>query len=412
MDIRLSPHCSEGEEQKSACTAAAGRLTVVVFTASPWRSACPVLRIHAPAKYGGLRVLAGNIGEKAYLDRIAHADVVIIQRDFPRYRHAFHGVTTIARRHGIPLIYECDDLLHDLPEDHPDNAYYLEAWLPIMRAIVEADAVTTTTVPLGEHYRLINPNTRVLPNYIDPDLWPVHRVLKAGDRLPVIIGYMGTHTHVPDLLEITPALVSVLNQNLGKVRLHVWGPQPCPLLLNRPDVHWEPLGLVDYHEFADFFCKQSCDIFVAPLCDNEFNRCKSQLKFLEYSILGVPGIYGRVVPYQDIVIHGHNGLLASDPEEWRQHLERLIKDPALRVQMGMHAQQTVREHWLISGHAALWRDFYHDLSARKRQPAEQTTTRRLLKGLGLSLKRLEQELEQKDLVNQLLIHTLDELQRR
>ena len=35
------------------------------------------------------------------------------------------GVTAAARRNGIPIIYECDDLLHQLPADHPDSADHL-----------------------------------------------------------------------------------------------------------------------------------------------------------------------------------------------------------------------------------------------------------------------------------------------
>jgi glycosyltransferase involved in cell wall biosynthesis len=300
--------------------------------------------------------------------------------------------------------------LHDLPDDHPDLSHYLEAWFPIMRALVAADAVTTTTESLAEHYRLINPKTFVLPNCIDPDLWPVNRPPQAGERRPVVVGYMGTHTHVPDLAAVTPALVSVLNRSPGKARLRVWGPKPPALLLNRPDVDWEPLALVDYHEFADFFAKQSCDVFIAPLCDNDFNRCKSHLKFLEYSALGVPGIYSRVAPYQHVVRHGHNGFLASDHADWRQHLSALIDDPALRRRIGAEAQEAVRGDWLISRQAARWREVYQEVLAGDGQVVE-TPARRLLRRLGDRLRTFEQELEQRDLRARLLTRSLEDLHR-
>jgi glycosyltransferase involved in cell wall biosynthesis len=359
-----------------------------------------------------MRVLQGNEGERVYLERVPDADVVIVQRDFPRYQHAYQSVVETTRRHGIPLVYESDDLLLELPEDHPERAYYQEAWLPIIRALIEADAVTTTTAPLGDYFRLINPNTWVLPNYLDPDLWPVCRVPQQGDPGSVVIGYMGTQSHVPDLHGITPALLSILNNNPGSVRLNVWGFQPSSPLLNRPDVHWEDRALADHSEFADFFSRQSCDIFLAPLCDNEFNLGKSHLKFLEYSALGVPGIYSRFGPYQEVVVHGDNGFLASGYEEWRQYIQQLIDDPMLRVQVGSSAQATVHDQWLISRNANQWHDLYHQLAAGEYQPVAETANSRALRRLGLYLQKLEQELDEKDALARVLSAALGDSHSR
>jgi glycosyltransferase involved in cell wall biosynthesis len=387
-------------------------MKVAVFTASVWRSACPLLRIQGPAKYCGLQVQPGNAGPKVFASVLAEADIVIIHRDFPRYQHAYQRVINVARQRSVPVIYESDDLLHEIPDDHPDRSYYQAAWFPIMQALVEADAITTSTPLLGECYRAINDKTFVLPNYIDPELWPVHRTVRPNDQRPVVIGYMGTHTHAPDIRAITPALSTLLNQNPGKTRLKIWGPPPSAALANRSDVQWQELGLVDYHQFADFFSRHGCDIFIAPLCDSPFNRCKSNLKFLEYSSLGVPGIYSRVVPYQDIVVHGDNGFLAGSPAEWQNCLTRLIHDPALRFQMGLRAQQTVRDHWLLPRHAARWGDLYHEVLAGKRQRNRDSSARRLVQQFGNHLHNVQQAAEHKDLIARLMLHSLHALQGR
>ncbi|HLN29470.1 MAG TPA: glycosyltransferase [Gemmataceae bacterium] len=400
--IQHGPH-----KQRQAST---GATTVVVFTTLPWNSACPVLRLRGPARYAGISVLPGNVGEVAYLDRIPGAGLVIIQRDFPRHKHIFQGVMATARRHQVPIIYESDDLLLDLPEDHPDKAYYRDAWFPIMRALLEADAVTTSTETLAGYYRLFNPNTRALPNCIDPELWPVYRAPTVGNCPSVVIGYMGTHTHVTDLRDVASPLVTVLEENAGRVQLKVWGPPLPPLLANRPDVLWEPLNLVDYRQFAEFASRQRCDIFIAPLRDNEFNRCKSHLKFLEYSALGIPGVYSRVIPYEDVVVDGQNALFASTSDEWRAALRRLINDPLLRVQIGNRAQQSVREHWLLTEQAARWREFYDDVPAQRRQTSKKPLSQGPLRHLGMQLQKFEQELEQKELVVQLLTRSLAQMQ--
>jgi glycosyltransferase involved in cell wall biosynthesis len=136
------------------------------------------------------------------------------------------------------------------------------------------------------------------------------------------------------------------------------------------------LGIVDYTQFATYFSRQECDIFIAPLQDNLFNRCKSWIKFLEYSALAVPGVYSRIAPYEHIIRHGENGYLASDPDEWEEHLIRLIEDPALRRQLGLAAQVTLQKDWLLSGRISEWKSTFQDMissapQSKDREPARQ-----------------------------------------
>ncbi len=109
---------------------------------------------------------------------------------------------------------------------------------------------------------------------------------------------------------------------------------------------------------------QRWDIFLAPLEDSLFNRCKSGLKFLEYSALGIPGVYSRLEPYAELVIHGENGFLAADLSEWGEFLRRLILDPELRLGIGKAAKETVANQWLLDTHAAQWQECYADVMAQ------------------------------------------------
>ena len=117
------------------------------------------------------------------------------------------------------------------------------------------------------------------------------------------------------------------------------------------------LGRSWSYAFARYFSKQNIDIFIAPLRNNLFNRCKSCIKFLEYSALGTPGVYSRIAPYEGIVVHGENGFLASSPQEWEAYLGILIKDHILRRSMGNAAQDTVKR-MLLSDHAHEWGTVY------------------------------------------------------
>jgi glycosyltransferase involved in cell wall biosynthesis len=346
-------------------------MSVVAYTAYPWHHALTVLRLVEPLRLAGLTLVRGTDGGGIYPERVSQADVVVIQRDFPRWEEAYQQIMGRARAEGKPVVYELDDLLLELPRDHPDWPihYYTPALFPILRAIIEADGVTCSTPLLCAYLRPFNPNTFLLPNYLPDRLWPVQeaQVKQAGG--PVVIGYMGSTTHLPDLEGIAPALSRLLDRFGSQVRLRFWGAQPPQALQGRAEVEWIQLGIWDYNDFAGYFTSQESDIFIAPLAEGDFNRCKSAIKFLEYSSRAVPGVYSRIAPYESVVRHGENGFLASTPEDWESCLARLIEDPELRRQTGGAAAEAVRSGWLLSDHAHEWPAAYRQAASRKRASA-------------------------------------------
>jgi hypothetical protein len=69
---------------------------------------------------------------------------------------------------------------------------------------------------------------------------------------------------------------------------------------------------------------------VAPLTDDRFNDAKSDLKFLEYTMLGLPFVGSDRPSYAGVEAHG--GLLAGDSADaWRTALGTAFRGPADRV---------------------------------------------------------------------------------
>ncbi len=65
-----------------------------------------------------------------------------------------------------------------------------------------------------------------------------------------------------------------------------------------------------------------------------FNKAKSNIKYLEFSALHIPGIYADLEPYNKDVVRGSNGFLATTYDQWIGCLRKLITDPVLRAEMG------------------------------------------------------------------------------
>jgi glycosyltransferase involved in cell wall biosynthesis len=333
---------------------------VVCFSSDTWSSALCEVRLRAPLEAAGFQVIQGNDYQKRLVETLIGVDYVVIQRDFPRYIDFFFNILEETKRHKIPLIYEIDDLLFNLPENHPlqQTGCYSNRLMPMLTAIYKADLVTASTEPLAVFLRSFNSNVQVLPNYLIDNYWnfsPVKEIKKQEDH--IVIGYIGGHTHASDLTMIIKALM-VIGQQFGhQVSLKFWGVEPPEELLSHFRVEWQP-PVASYEEYALTFRNQDIDILIAPLENNSFTQSKSHLKFLEYSTLGVPGVYSKVTPYEEIVKHGKNGFLASSDQEWIECLQTLIAFPDMRQQIARKAQETVRKNQLLSDHANKWSKAY------------------------------------------------------
>jgi glycosyltransferase involved in cell wall biosynthesis len=333
-------------------------LTLAFFTADHPDHVCPVLRVTAPAQAAGWRVLRGVSWETGKLcsspDVIHQAQAVLIQRDFPAQIEAYQEVMDTAHSLEKPVIYDLDDLLTELPEDHPGAEYYQSRRTAVLAAVAQADAVTCTTQPLAEYLRHFNSRVMVLPNYLIDSFWTLRSAVRNKRSSPFVLGYLGSPSHVPDLEMVVPILERLLDQYGENLVLRLWGAPIPNRMAGRRNVESFDIGLVNYAEFATYFSRQECDLFIAPLQDNRFNRCKSAIKFLEYSALGAPGVFSNLSPYSDAIIHLENGMLASTPDEWLSNLTDLIENNDLRQRMGQAAQATLRQQWLLSHGAQKW----------------------------------------------------------
>jgi glycosyltransferase involved in cell wall biosynthesis len=340
------------------------RFNVAIFSEYGWQSPLLILRLLAPFERASIAWEKG-FGDGLFLPEVLQqANLAVMQRDFPRYRGPYERVVELARQSGKALILEIDDFLMELPPEHPDSAsqYYAEAAVPILLAALEVDAVTVSSQPLFEFFQRLNPRTYLLPNCLDQRRWPVLPPPLPRSEGPVRIGYMGTSSHLGDLAAIGPVLKNLTRRYGERLEWSFYGLNPPEGLLEGARISIVPARERDYAAFgrdlAANLAEKPLDMVIAPLQDNFFNRCKSPVKFLEYSALGLPGVYSRLEPYQQVVESGVNGFLAGKPDEWEASLVRLIGDPLLRQEMGRRAQETVLQNWLIEQHQHKWLEVY------------------------------------------------------
>ncbi len=291
-------------------------------------------------------------------------DLLLIQRAFPR-PHLLPLCESLVRS-GKPIVYETDDLLQAVPEHHKKADYNPELARNINWLAGQADIVTVSTPALAQFYREYAAEVVVLPNYLSTRLW--HPALNKPERIAgrdqrIRIGLVGSKNHDRDFALLNDLLVETLARYPQVECVH-YGVKPTYSRLNERVQYVPPNYL--YAEHPQRLAGLDLDIALVPLEASDFNRTKSNIKFLEFGFLGIPGLYANLEPYQDSITHGIDSLLCdTDLDSWRDALNMLIENPALRAQMGQQAMLTVRSQHLLPMHAQRWVSTYQQAIAAR-----------------------------------------------
>jgi glycosyltransferase, group 1 family len=105
----------------------------------------------------------------------------------------------------------------------------------------------------------------------------------------------------------------------------------------------------DYELYKKFVIEGKFDIGLAPIETTEFYKSKYYNKFLEYTSIGVVGIYTDTEPYNLIIKDGINGFLCeNNPEKWYLKIKKIIENPSKIAEILENAQRQVREDYNIN----------------------------------------------------------------
>jgi hypothetical protein len=87
---------------------------------------------------------------------------------------------------------------------------------------------------------------------------------------------------------------------------------------------------------------------LAPLLPCEFNDCKSNIKCLEFAVIGVPGVYSSARPYLDMTLN------TNDEDEFISNIEMLTSDVDKRKEVYYNDFRTVEKQIYWEEHENLF----------------------------------------------------------
>lgn len=274
------------------------------------------------------------------------------------------------RQLGRPSLCEVNDYLPDVQAWNPAHASWSDrrALFCFDQLIRRCDGTQVTTEALGQRLADRARQIAVVPNQLQelPPLRAFPSPAAPSAERPLVIGWGGSFGHREDLRAIAPALIAWL-QRQRHVRFELMSD---PLLS-------EPFAALDGDRFRFTMAGslpqyldwlEGLDIGLAPLLPTEFNRCRSDVKFLEYASRSLVPVLQNLDPYRHLAGTGA-ALFFDDPDDLIRQLDRLVPEPALRQSIASTAHALVSRQRRLSQHAPARLAVYRDL-AESAPPAE------------------------------------------
>ena len=270
------------------------KLRIAAYTLELPEYACAQLRILQPALHLADRVSLDWCTQSSGDDYVIsdtcweRADLVLLQRGFPQ-KDTWPLIMNVLAS-GKPVLYDLDDNFFSMPADHPMAERVADECEPFIRKLLKRLKLLSVSTP--ELREALQPLTAaridVLPNLLPDRLWKPAMPTCSPDA-PLYVGFAGSATHTQDLALIEEALTHTAERFGDRIRILLFGCS-TPGLNRLPQVRMLPFDH-SYAAFAASLPGLGLHIGLAPLQDDTFNRCKSDIKWQEYASCGICGIF-------------------------------------------------------------------------------------------------------------------------
>ncbi|WP_258072099.1 glycosyltransferase [Xanthomonas arboricola] len=274
-------------------------------------------------------------------------DVVILQRQVGEPRlEAMRRMQALSRAFKV---YELDDYLPNLPLKNAHREHMPKDILKtVRRGLGMVDRFVVSTPALAEAFAGLHGDIRVAENRLPPHWWehlPARSERQQRQGGKPRIGWAGGASHTGDL----ELIADVVRELADEVEWVFMGMYPFAL---RQHIHqFQPGVQIDHYPAA--LAALDLDLALAPVEQNLFNACKSNLRLLEYGACGYPVIASDVRCYQGNL---PVTLVKNRYRDWIGAIREHLADPAASAAKGAALRDVVRRDWMLSGsHLDTWR---------------------------------------------------------
>lgn len=234
-----------------------------------WRSVGPFQHLE---KMTDREIQIDVVEENFTWDVMCRYDIIFFHRPF-RPDH-LEGLQ-VAKQQNIPVWVDYDDWLFELPKWNSCAGLYSNTQIKMIMSsfLACADLVTCSTRELQTRFMKVNGRVIVLPNADRPDLFP-YRTEEQTPRNDIFF-WRGTDTHDGDLESVFQALTMLPKPT------YFLGSPLWRVIDSMPEGSVKVMGEQDTFQYFKYIHDLKPKVMLFPLADNTFNRCKSNIAYLE-----------------------------------------------------------------------------------------------------------------------------------
>ena len=241
--------------------------------------------------------------------------------------------------------YEIDDFAHAIePQNILAYQFYTQKRKDNLVEIMKScDLTTVSTDYLKNYYEKEHQvkNIRVVPNYLPKFLWGncgQRDKYNKGKKLRILWAGSASHIGKGGDLEF---MVPLIEKTINEFEWVFVGVAPFSIK-----------DKVEFHKWSNFYNYPQAldsidaDIAIAPITDTKFNYGKSDLKVLEYTALGLPGIFSKTSGNGPYDLHKQILTVENNADDWYNAIKKLENDFEYRIELLENQNQILEKRWL------------------------------------------------------------------
>lgn len=275
------------------------------------------------------------------------------------------NICAALRRNGVKIVVDIDDYWV-LPSNHLNykatkfkeklkyddprmsSVYFFPTAKEVTDSFREADLVTCATPHLAQKVKKYNNNVEVVPNGIttEDQQWSTDKKELDGAH----IGWIGGVHHIKDLSIHFNSFKSLREYDKDhKIYYGGWVDAPENNLISKyisgggNNTRFNNIKAMDIWNYAQMY--DHINISLAPLQNNEFNRCKSELKAIEAGFKKCAIVAQDMYPYKYICDETNSILFKKD---LFSAVKKLIDNPNLREDISEKLHEDVVDKYSLS----------------------------------------------------------------
>lgn len=257
---------------------------------------------------------------------------------------------TEAKNHNIRMMYDIDDMIFDYSlisnlsfledDEYKDFDRYAA---DIHDCMSRMDMIITSTDTLQKVIQRHFPAKKVIVNRnrASAQMQILSNLARKqkGVHDYITLGYFsGSGTHNDDFRLISDVLFELLRENKN-LRLKIVGVLELDQKFDQVQEQIEKVGFVDWKKLPELIA--SVDINLMPLEDTLFHRSKSENKWMEAALVGVPTVASYNSEIANHTLNHEDIILCKNDIEWREALNQLISDHELYSAISQTALKNV-----------------------------------------------------------------------